>query len=73
MPVPDPQVERIRQRIRLPGELPSPLDTKAALRFLPSKLEAGETDYVPELREIAPGHFVAEHDDLEVIMKSEAA
>ncbi|SFQ35959.1 peptide/nickel transport system ATP-binding protein [Roseivivax halotolerans] len=73
VPVPDPQVERTRQRIRLPGELPSPLDTKAALRFLPSKLEAGETDYVPELREIAPGHFVAEHDDLEVIMKSEAA
>ncbi len=73
VPIPDPQVERSRQRIRLPGELPSPLDPKASLRFLPSRIEAGETDYVPPLREVAPGHYVADHDPLEDIMARGAA
>ncbi|NIZ08502.1 ABC transporter ATP-binding protein [Pseudooceanicola sp. HF7] len=73
VPIPDPAAERARTRIRLPGELPSPLDAKAALRFLPSKLAAGETDYVPQLEEVAPGHFVAEHDDLDRIMAEDAA
>ncbi|MCA0941355.1 oligopeptide ABC transporter ATP-binding protein OppD [Yangia mangrovi] len=73
VPIPDPVAERARTRIRLPGELPSPLDAKAALRFLPSRLAAGDVDYVPQLDQIAPGHYVAEHDDLERIMKSDAA
>lgn len=68
VPVPDPIVERKRKRLRLPGELPSPMDPKAALRFLPTKLAAGEEDYVPQLREVAQGHFVAEHDPLEQIL-----
>ncbi|SNY55501.1 peptide/nickel transport system ATP-binding protein [Pseudooceanicola antarcticus] len=68
VPIPDPVAERARERLRIPGELPSPLDTKAALRFLPSKLDAGELDYVPQLREVAPGHYVAEHDSLDAIM-----
>ncbi|WP_425049614.1 dipeptide ABC transporter ATP-binding protein [Psychromarinibacter sp. S121] len=68
VPIPDPKVERSRERIRLPGELPSPLDPRASLRFLPSRLSAGQVDYVPELTEVEPGHFVAEHDPLEVIM-----
>ena len=62
-----------RQRIRLPGELPSPLDPKASLRFLPSRLEGGQGDYVPKLQEVAPGHYVAEHDPLEDIMARGAA
>ncbi|WP_170341312.1 ABC transporter ATP-binding protein [Ruegeria arenilitoris] len=70
VPIPDPDVERSRQRLKLPGELPSPMDPKAALRFLPSRLAAGQTDYVPALSEISPGHFVAEHDPLEAIMAS---
>ena len=69
VPIPDPDVERSRTRIKLPGELPSPMDPKAALRFLPSKLAIGENDYVPQLSESAPGHLVAEHDPLEVILK----
>ena len=73
VPIPDPQVERSRQRIRLPGELPSPLDPKASLRFLPSRLEGGQGDYVPKLQEVAPGHYVAEHDPLEDIMARGAA
>lgn len=69
VPIPDPDVERTRQRIKLPGELPSPMDPKAALRFLPSRLSAGQIDYVPRLTETAPGHLVAEHDPLDEIMK----
>ncbi|MBR9763053.1 MAG: ABC transporter ATP-binding protein [Rhodobacteraceae bacterium] len=68
VPIPDPVAEKARERLRIPGELPSPLDTKAALRFLPSKLDAGQVDYVPQLEEVAPGHYVAEHDSLEAIM-----
>ena len=73
VPIPDPELERTRERIRIPGELPSPLDPKAALRFLPSRLAAGDVDYVPQLDEIAPGHYVAEHDDLARIMRHDAA
>ncbi len=68
VPIPDPKIERSRKRLRLPGELPSPLDPKAALRFLPSKLAGGEFDYVPQLHETSPGHFVAEHDSLQDIL-----
>ncbi len=68
VPIPDPDVERNRQRLKLPGELPSPMDPKAALRFLPSRLAAGQDDYVPQLDQVAPGHFVAEHDPLEEIL-----
>ncbi len=70
VPVPDPTVEKTRQRIKLPGELPSPLDPGAALRFLPSKLEAGARDYVPRFEQVAPGHWVAEHDPLEVLLRA---
>ncbi|WP_298493524.1 dipeptide ABC transporter ATP-binding protein [uncultured Maritimibacter sp.] len=68
VPIPDPELERSRERIRIPGELPSPLDPRAALRFLPSKLAAGQGDYTPRLEQVAPGHWVAEHDPLEVIL-----
>ncbi len=70
VPIPDPHVERTRKRIKLPGELPSPLDPKAALRFMPSKLAAGEFGYVPRFQEVEPGHWVAEHDSLEDILKA---
>ncbi len=68
VPIPDPLVERTRSRIKLPGELPSPLAPGAALRFLPSKLAAGQRDHVPALYEIDPGHFVAEHDPIEDLL-----
>lgn len=67
VPIPDPGVERTRTRIRLPGELPSPMDPAAALRFLSSKLTAGDTDYMPKLTQPAPGHLVAEHDPFDDI------
>ena len=70
VPVPDPKLERTRSRIKLPGELPSPLDPGAALRFLPSRLAQGDRNHVPEFTEIRPGHWVAEHDSLEAILAS---
>jgi oligopeptide/dipeptide ABC transporter ATP-binding protein len=60
-PIPDPVRERARQRRRLAGEPPSPLDPTSGLRFLKSKL-AVDPAYVPRLLEVAPGHRVAEFD-----------
>lgn len=68
VPIPDPVIERQRERLRLPGELPSPTDPLAALRFMPGKVAARELDYVPRLTEIAAGYFVAEHDSLDLII-----
>jgi oligopeptide/dipeptide ABC transporter ATP-binding protein len=63
-PIPDPTVERTRQRVKLTGEPPSPLDPRSAFRFLPSRapVDANAPFALPELREIAPGHLVAEFD-----------
>jgi oligopeptide/dipeptide ABC transporter ATP-binding protein len=63
-PIPDPKIERTRQRLRLSGEPPSPLDPRAAFRFAPSRLPADPNAPIlaPELREVAPGHLVAEFD-----------
>ncbi|MFO1186479.1 MAG: hypothetical protein U1E87_02915 [Alphaproteobacteria bacterium] len=63
-PVPDPEFERRREKVKLEGELPSPLDTRSQLQFLKSKLvdDPDAEQYVPRLVEVAPGHFVAEHD-----------
>ena len=61
-PIPDPAAERSRARIKLIGEPPSPMDPKSALRFLPSRLTADGPVYVPQLKEVAPGHLVSEYD-----------
>ncbi|MDO9431560.1 MAG: dipeptide ABC transporter ATP-binding protein [Phenylobacterium sp.] len=63
-PIPDPKIERTRDRVRLTGEPPSPLDPLAALRFLPSKrpIDSKGPVYAPQLREVAPGHLVSEFD-----------
>jgi oligopeptide/dipeptide ABC transporter ATP-binding protein len=57
---PDPRAERAKKRELLSGDLPSPLDPKAQLTFLKSR--QGEPGYRPRLEQVAPGHFVAEHD-----------
>jgi len=64
VPNADPKSERARERLKLTGDLPSPLDSRAALRFLKSKLtdDADAEQYRPRLVEVSPGHFVAEHD-----------
>ncbi len=64
VPLPDPKLERAKPRANLQGDLPSPLDTRAALTFLKSKVidDPDAEQYVPQLIEAMPGHFVAEHD-----------
>jgi oligopeptide/dipeptide ABC transporter ATP-binding protein len=67
VPVPDPAVEKAKVRIKLDGELPSPMDTRAQLRFMKSRLidDPDAEQYRPQLIEVAPGHWVAEHDPVD--------
>ena len=64
VPNADPKSERTRTKVILEGDLPSPLDSRAALRFMKSKLidDPEAEQYQPQLIEVTPGHVVAEHD-----------
>ena len=61
VPVPDPT--RKKERIILPGDVPSPLNPPSGCRFHPrcpfAKPECSEAE--PELRELRPSHWVACH------------
>ena len=72
-PTPDPDIARNKPRVRLVGDLPSPLDTRAPLRFLKSKIidNPDATQYRPQWIEVAPGHYVAEHDPFEASVAAE--
>jgi len=63
IPIPNPKIERERQRIALSGDVPSPVNMPKQCRFCKrcpmAKPECFES--VPELREIEPGHYVACH------------
>jgi oligopeptide/dipeptide ABC transporter ATP-binding protein len=61
IPIPDPTVER--DRIILPGDVPSPLNPPPGCRFHPRCPIARENCAVdePELRELRPEHFVSCH------------
>ncbi|MBL8559240.1 MAG: ABC transporter ATP-binding protein [Hyphomonadaceae bacterium] len=63
-PTPDPKAARSKPRVRLLGDLPSPLDSRASLRFLKSKVidDPLAEQYRPKLIEVSPGHLVAEFD-----------
>jgi oligopeptide/dipeptide ABC transporter ATP-binding protein len=56
----DPRIERQRKRELLSGDPPSPLDARAQLSFLKSRLAT--PGYRPRLEQVTPGHYVAEHD-----------
>ncbi|HEY2034939.1 MAG TPA: ABC transporter ATP-binding protein [Rhizomicrobium sp.] len=64
VPVPDPKAERAKSHVTLASDLPSPLDSRAQLSFLKSKMinDPDAEQYRPKLIEVATGHYVAEHD-----------
>ncbi len=61
IPIPDPVVERKRERILLKGEVPSPLNPPAGCPFHPRCFEAGPecSRSMPPLRDVGDGHCVA--------------
>ena len=63
VPVPDPKMSRQRQRIILPGDVPSPINPPSGCRFHPRCPVAIDicSKVDPEWREITPGHWVACH------------
>jgi oligopeptide transport system ATP-binding protein len=64
VPIPDPKKSRLRQRVILPGDVPSPLKPPSGCRFHPRCPIAREhcSQAIPEWREITPGHWVACHE-----------
>ena len=62
-PIPDPDVDRKRERIILKGEIPSPMNPPDGCRFCTRCPYADEVCFKerPELKEIKPEHFAACH------------
>ena len=63
VPIPDPDMAAASQRIHLTGDVPTPIDPPSGCRFrarCPYATEQCAAER-PELREVAPDHFVACH------------
>lgn len=63
IPIPDPDVERNRQRILLEGDVPSPINPPPGCRFKGRCRYAKDICHqeTPAFREVGPMHFVACH------------
>ena len=63
IPVADPDLGTVRQRIKLEGEIPSPINMPSGCKFHQRCRCAQEicSRELPELREVAPGHMAACH------------
>ena len=64
IPIADPDLSAARKRIKLEGEVPSPLNPPSGCPFRTRCPKAGKTcaESMPALREIIPGHFAACHN-----------
>lgn len=63
VPIPDPEIEKGRQRIQVAGEIPSPIDPPNLCPFCTRCPHATEIcrKQRPEWKEVEKGHFVACH------------
>lgn len=64
IPIPDPKIQRSRQRIMLEGDVPSPINPPEGCRFVDRCSYATKVcrEKTPEFREIKENHFVACHN-----------
>jgi oligopeptide transport system ATP-binding protein len=65
VPIPDPRVDRLRKRILLQGDVPSPVNPPRGCHFHPRCQVATEVcrEKEPELKDVGSDHFVACHRD----------
>ena len=63
IPIPDPEVEKSRQRILLEGDVPSPINPLPGCRFRGRCSYAKDicSNEMPVFREVGPNHYVACH------------
>ena len=63
VPFADPDASRARNRIKLTGDVPSPMSAQTGCKFASrcSQCTKACREEAPTLREVRPGHFVSCH------------